>query len=108
MSVNPVIVFKDDQDLVDKIMAFKGHSQGSIGMTTLQKCTKKNRTKEKPDIQLFVDTFNGPVFCTSEKYISIGFDYSTSVNNRLDKEGKDKDFKAKELPWGKWFGVVAK
>ena len=104
MNINPVIVFQDDFDLVSKIKDFKGHSQASIGMSTLQKCTVKNRTMKKPDIQLFVDTFDGPIIKTSEKYISIGFEYQKSVNNRLVKEGKENDFEAQSLPWGgEWF-----
>jgi len=101
--MNPVIVFRDDQDLVDKISGFKGYSQGVIGMSTLQKPIKKNRLIPKgDDVQLFTDIFDGDIFCTSDRFVSIGFEYEKSVNNRLDKEGKEKDFEAQGLPWGEW------
>ena len=41
----------------------------------------------------------------SRKYkIITGFDYENSVNGRLEKEGKDRNFESK----GNWFNVVSK
>ena len=34
--------------------------------------------------------------------MQFNYDYETAVNNRLKKQGKEPNFKADKLPWGKW------
>lgn len=54
-----------------------------------------NRKKNKyPTINPF---FDKGIKCLAKKYkIITGFDYENSVNNRLEKEGKDADFERSE------------
>ncbi len=46
----------------------------------------------------------GCVTSTCRYNPAIGADYGTAVNNRLEKEGKDADFKSAGLPYGEWVG----
>lgn len=34
--------------------------------------------------------------------MQVGYDYENAVNNRLEREGKERSFSAERLPWGEW------
>lgn len=41
--------------------------------------------------------------------MQFGYDYETAVNNRLERDGKERSFSADKLPWGAWVeGMVNK
>ena len=46
---------------------------------------------------------SGVVTKVVSKIVQLNFSYENAVNNRLAREGKDKDFEAQKLPWGEWF-----
>ena len=46
--------------------------------------------------------FKGRVKKLSITPMQFGYDYETAVNNRLAREGKEANFDADKLPWGKW------
>lgn len=100
MSVKEIIVFGSDSDLVNMIRGYKGCSMAVVDLSTQPKFNKKSRSTKEP----FEVLFKGNVICTSTRYVSIGNNYGTSVNNRLEKEGNENagEFVAEELPWGKW------
>lgn len=115
--IKPVVVFNSDKDLVDTIKDFKGYSMASIDMTTVPKCTVKSRLNK--DVK-YGDVFEGTLMCTSHRYIGIGFDYNTSLNNQVEKAIELKlektidsalveekretgNIETGELPWGQWF-----
>lgn len=35
--------------------------------------------------------------------VQLNYTYENAVNNRIEKEGKEANFEAESLPWGKWF-----
>lgn len=35
--------------------------------------------------------------------VQLNYTYENAVNNRIEKEGKEANFKAESLPWGTWF-----
>ena len=45
----------------------------------------------------------GVVTKVVSKIVQLNYSYENAVNNRLEREGKDRDFKAQGLIWGKWF-----
>lgn len=49
---------------------------------------------------------NNPLFGRVLKFAvrncQFGYDYEKAVNNRLEKEGKERSFSANKLPWGEW------
>lgn len=42
----------------------------------------------------------GTVFKISQVNGMIGYNYENSVNNQLEREGKERDFQAESRPWG--------
>ena len=46
--------------------------------------------------------FFGRVLKFAVRNCQFGYDYENAVNNRLEKEGKERSFKADSLPWGVW------
>lgn len=46
---------------------------------------------------------NGVVTKVVSKIVQLNFSYENAVNNRLEREGKERDFEAQKLPWGEWF-----
>lgn len=46
---------------------------------------------------------NGVVTKVVSKVVQLNYSYENAVNNRLEREGKDRDFEAQKLPWGEWF-----
>lgn len=62
----------------------------------------KRKKNPNPTPNLF---FENGIYKISKQYqIVTGFDYEKSVNRRLEKEGKDNDFKTQE----NWFDVISK
>lgn len=97
--MNDVQIFKNDAHLRELICNYKSCSTATVELTTEPKCTVKSRITKEP----YEAIFAGKVFCISRRYVTIGNDYETAVNNRLDKEGKDVEkFEAMSLPWGQW------
>lgn len=45
----------------------------------------------------------GVVTKVVSKVVQLNYSYENAVNNRLEREGKDRDFEAQKLPWGEWF-----
>lgn len=45
----------------------------------------------------------GVVTKVVSKVVQLNYSYENAVNNRLEREGKDRDFEAQSLPWGEWF-----
>lgn len=39
----------------------------------------------------------------AEGEVQLNYSYSNAVNNRLEKQGDDRSFTSKPLPWGNWF-----
>lgn len=37
-----------------------------------------------------------------EGEVQLNYSYENAVNNRLEKQGDERSFKAKSLPWGEW------
>ena len=72
------------------------HSFAGVETFKEEKTLKKNRVTGEPFIGIVTSR------CTYNP--AIGLTYGKTVNNRLEKEGKEKDFKAQELPWGHWVG----
>lgn len=35
--------------------------------------------------------------------VQLNYTYENAVNNRIEKDGKEANFKAESLPWGTWF-----
>lgn len=46
---------------------------------------------------------SGVVTKVVSKIVQLNYSYENAVNNRLEREGKDRDFEAQKLPWGEWF-----
>lgn len=46
---------------------------------------------------------SGVVTKVVSKVVQLNYSYENAVNNRLEREGKDRDFTAQSLPWGVWF-----
>lgn len=46
---------------------------------------------------------SGVVTKVVSKVVQLNYSYENAVNNRLEREGKDRDFEAQKLPWGEWF-----
>lgn len=46
--------------------------------------------------------FFGRVLKFAVRNCQFGYDYENAVNNRLEKEGKERSFSANSLPWGAW------
>lgn len=92
-------IFSCDESLRDSIKKFTGNSQATIELVTKLRCNATSRLTGEP----FEKIFNrGTIFCASKHYVTIGNDYEVAVNNRRAKIGKEKNFKASPLPWGKW------
>ncbi len=70
---------------------------GAVETRKTEETLKFNRTTKEPVPQ-------GCVTSTCKYNPSIGADYGQIVRNRQEKEGKDPDFKAGELPYGEWVG----
>ena len=80
-------------------MAKNKQSHEFAGVETFkdEKVLKKHRVTGEPVVAIVTSraTYNP----------AVGLTYAKTVNNRLKKEGKEKDFQAQELPWGKWVGT---
>lgn len=98
--MKPTIIFETDQDLASLIGKFKGCSMATVETTTVPKMTVYSRKDATP----FYRLYKGKVLCTSTRYVSLGNNYETSVNNRLSKEEHPGAgvFEAESLPWGEW------
>jgi len=96
--IKPVIVFDNDDHLVSLINGFGGYSMATLDITTLPKCTVKSRKDKELK---FADVFSGEFYCTKHQFIGIGYEYSKSLNNKLEKQDM-APVATGELPWGKW------
>jgi len=76
-----------------------GHKYIFIGTKTHPDLTKTHReTKESIEVALGCIGISKE----SEGVYSIGIIYENAVNNKLEKEGFEKNFEVGELKWGKW------
>lgn len=55
-----------------------------------------------PDMYLRNNPFRGRVKKVVITRMQYGYSYENAVNNRLDREGCESDFKAEPLSWGAW------
>ena len=97
------VVFNDGKHLAQILKDFKGFSQFTLITVTQATCNKKARGKVAEKNVPFDDIFKGKIMKTAKRYASLGYDYEKSVNTRLGKEDKEKDFEAHPLPWGNWW-----
>lgn len=79
----------------------KGHKYAVVSTKTEPKTTKKHRVT-KQTLQEFLGADVVSLVKESEAIYSIGSDYENMVNNKLDKEGYEKNFETGKLPWGEW------
>lgn len=104
MSNDPqTIVFNDGKHLAEILKNFNGYSQFTLVTITEPKCTKKSRGIKSEKGTPFDQLFKGKIYKTAKRFASLGYDYQKSVNTRLEKEGKEADFNARELSWGHWW-----
>ena len=83
-------------EFINAIKNWDSHLFASIVYEVDPKLLKKSRTTKVPN------PFVG-IRKLAKLVIGVGnFSYSTGVNNRLEKEGKDANFVAGDLPWGSW------
>lgn len=76
-----------------------GHKYIYIGTRTFPNLLKSHRdTKESLEVALKCVG----IVKEAEGVYSIGLNYENATNNKLDREGFEKNFEAGELPWGKW------
>ena len=76
-----------------------GHKYIYVGTRTEPTLTKKHReTGESLEVSLGCVGIQKE----SEGVYSIGIIYENAVNNKLDREGYEKNFEAASLPWGEW------
>ena len=54
------------------------------------------------DMYLKGNPFRGRVKKFTITPMQFGYDYENAVNNRLEREGKERTFSADNLPWGAW------
>jgi len=91
--------FKNAKELVDAIATFQGYSFAHLKTETELKINKKSRIDKTPAETVF----GGPIMNIANRDVGIGYVYSVSVNNRLEKEDKEPDFIPQSLPWGQWY-----
>ena len=84
------------EKFVEIVKDRSNHSFAGVETFKEEKTLKKNRVTGEP--------FVGIVTSRTTYNPAIGLTYSKTVNNRLEKEGKEKNFQAQELPWGHWIG----
>lgn len=76
------------------LRGIKGTTIATVTYETDPKMVKKHReTKE-------INPYNDLVVKRTKINVTLGFDYSNSVNNQKAREGQEKDFVAKERTWG--------
>lgn len=92
-------LFKTDQELVEQIKGFNKVQFASMKTSTPLRINKKSYVDKTPAENLY-----GPAGITviSELNVGVNYPYEKGVNNRREKEGKEADFEAKELPYGSW------
>jgi len=76
-----------------------GHKYIYIGMRTTPSLTKKHRVTGE---SLGVALNCLGIVKESEGVYSIGLIYENAVNNKLEREGFERNFEVGELNWGKW------
>lgn len=76
-----------------------GHKYIYIGMRTTPSLTKKHRTTGE-SLEVALNCLG--IVKESEGVYSIGLIYENAVNNKLEREGFERNFEVGELKWGKW------
>jgi hypothetical protein len=75
--------------LIETIKNLKGCKIATITYQTIVKLPKKYG-------------IDGVVTKTAKMQCQLNYDYRNAVNNRLEKQGDEREFVAQSLPWGQW------
>lgn len=79
------------------------YSQFTAYLATIKGCQFMNVVAiTDPDMYLRNNPFRGRVKKVTITPMQMGYSYENAVNNRLDREGCEADFKAEPLSWGAW------
>lgn len=79
----------------------KGHRYLYCETRTEPSINKKHRDSKLTLSEVFgADVVS--IVKESEQVFSMGANYENMVNNKLEREGYEKNFEAAKLPWGQW------
>lgn len=83
-------------EFVEMVKDMDSHSFAGVTTEKVEKTLKNSRVTGLPVTEKITSrTVYNP---------AVGLTYRNTVNNRLEKEGKEKDFVPQQLPWGEWVG----
>lgn len=61
-------------------------------------------TRTEPKMRKTNNPHYGAIFRVVQRNVFLGADYQNSTNNKLEREGKERDFESGSLPWGQHDG----